>query len=326
MNQLAQHQGTDHDGAQLREDLQQLCNKRLLLITGKGGVGRTTVAAMLATMCASSGRRVLLLELGESEDDFSPLARFFGRERLTADLQQLAPGLKGGLLLAGVGHGLFLQKVLRMPMLVRAALRSRALRRFLDAVPSFHEMGLFQHMLGYMQQRNARGEPAHEVVIIDMPATGHTLALTRLPEILLKLIPGGPMTKELRAGLSYVNDPEQSAAWVVTLPEVLPVSEALELIEGLQETTTPIGGVILNRFPADHFSASERAALDPLLASRPLFGGLAYRRIAGAERALERLRESIDLPLVVVKEHSRKRGDLVQTILADLLRREQASP
>ena len=322
MNQPEQKQ--DPDDA-LRTDLGQLRNKRLLLITGKGGVGRTTVAAVLARLCARAGKRVLLLEMGESEEDFSPLARFFGKDRLTAELQQLGPNLKGGLLLAGVGHRLFLEKVLRMPILVRAALRSKALRRFLDAVPSFHEAGLFQHMLGYMQAKNAAGEHEHEVVIIDMPATGHTLALTKLPEILLKLIPGGPITRELRAGLSYVNDAEQSAAWVVTLPEVLPVSEALELIEGLDETATPIGGVVLNRFPADRFSPTERAALDPLLASKPVFGALAYHRIAGAERALERLQRNTSLPLVLVREHSRKKGDLVETILGDLLRREAAS-
>ncbi len=321
MNQPEQQRDHDDD---LRPDLDGLRHKRLLLITGKGGVGRTTVAAVLARMCARSGKRVVLLELGESEEDFSPLARFFGRDRLTAELQQLGPNLKGGLLLARVGHGLFLEKVLRMPMLVRAALRSKALRRFLDAVPSFHEAGLFQHMLGYMQAKNAAGQHEHEVVIIDMPATGHTLALTKLPEILLKLIPGGPITTELRAGLSYVNDPAQSAAWVVTLPEVLPVSEALELIEGLQETATPIGGVVLNRFPADRFSPAERAALDPLLASKPVFGALAYRRVAAAEHALERLQRSTELPLVLVREHSRRQSDLVEAILDDLLRREAA--
>ncbi len=304
-------------------DLDRLRDKRLLLITGKGGVGRTTVAAALALLCARAGKRVLLLEFGDSEEDRSPLARYFGRRRLGVELQQLAPGLKGGLLTAGSGHALFLSKVLRLPMLVRAALRSKALRRFLDAVPSFHEMGLFQHMLTYMQEVNERGEPAHEVVIIDMPATGHTLALTKLPEILLKLIPGGPMTSELRAGLSYVNNPELSAAWVVTLPEVLPVSEALELIEGLRETSTPIGGVVLNRVPVDRFSPGERVALDPLLATRPVFGALAYHRTAGAEQALDRLRESMDLPLLVVREHSRKQAELVEAILTGLTTPEE---
>lgn len=316
----------DHDhGAQQRPDLDRLRDKRLLLITGKGGVGRTTVAAALGLLCSRSGRRVLLLELGESEEDFSPLARYFGRDRLGAELQQLAPGLKGGLLMASSGHALFLSKVLRLPLLVRAALRSKALRRFLDAVPSFHEMGLFQHMLNFMQQENEDGQPAHEVVIIDMPATGHTLALTKLPQILLKLIPGGPMTTELRAGMAYVNDPKLSAAWVVTLPEVLPVSEALELVEGLRESNTPFGGVVLNRVPADHFTAGERAALDPLLASKPVFGALAYQRTAGTKRAMERLKRAIEQPLLVIGEHSRKRAELVEAILTGLAPEETSS-
>ena len=288
------------------------------MITGKGGVGRTTVAAALALLWSRAGKRVLLLELGESDRDYSPLARQFGLDRLGEKLTELAPRLQGGLLLAGTGHALFLNKILRVPVLTRAALRSKALRKFLDAVPSFHEMGLFQHMLSYLQQEDRDGEPTHELVIIDMPATGHTLALTKLPAILLKLIPGGPMTVELKAGLSYVNDPQLSAAWVVTLPEVLPVSEALELIDGLNESGTPIGGVVLNRLPADPFSAEERAALDPLLARAPVAGSLAYHRAAGAGRAWARLRDSTSLPLVVVRESPQQGAALVDEVLADL--------
>ena len=133
------------------------------------------------------------------------------------------------------------------------------------------------------------------------------------------------MTVELRAGLSYVNDPKLSAAYVVTLPEVLPVSEALELIEGLQQSSTPIGGVVLNRLPRDPFTANERAALDPLLASRPVYGTLAYKRSVTAGRALDRLRRSTDLPLLLVREYSRKGAELVEAILAGL-HQPQARP
>ena len=91
-----------------------------------------------------------------------------------------------------------------------------------------------------------------------MPATGHTLALTELPGILLKLIKHGPIPKALREGQSYINNPSKTSTIIVTLPEKLPISEAIELMEGLKETNVPLGGMILNRYPEDPFSSQER--------------------------------------------------------------------
>ncbi len=77
-----------------------------------------------------------------------------------------------------------------------------------------------------------------------MPATGHTLALTSLPEILLDALPDGPIPRYMREGQAYLNDPEKGLAWIVTLPELLPVTEALELIDGLRATRVTPAGVI----------------------------------------------------------------------------------
>ncbi|MBI3726048.1 arsenic transporter [bacterium] len=273
----------------------------MVLVTGKGGVGRSSVTAAIATLAARRGVRVLVTEIGEVGSEHSPLARLFGRERLPDSVETIAPGISGSLLLSHVGQTLFLSSVLRVKALARAALSSDALRRLLSAAPSFREMGIFYHLLSYLREERREGGHAHELVLIDMPATGHTLALTGLPEILLKLVSRGPIATALREGQSLLNDPRTGAAYVVTLPETLPVSEALELLDGLAKTKMPVGGVILNRMPEDPFTKAEREALRPLLESRPLFGSEGFDRTEECRRAVARLDE-ISVPLVTIPE------------------------
>jgi len=295
----------------MRRRLQDL---RLLLITGKGGVGRTTMAAAIGLAAARNGRHVLLTEVGEPEAGYSHLGQQFGMDQITATPVDVAPGLQINTLSAREGHEAFLRAVLPVPALARAALRSKAIRKFLNAVPSFHEMGIFYHLLSLLRERDDDEGLLHDLVIVDMPASGHTLALTGLPMTLLKLIPEGPISRELQAGMDLVHDRERTAAWVVTLPEVLPVSECLELIDGLVETQVPVGGVVLNRLPVDPFTEEDRHALAPLMEETPIYGKLSFNRILSTRQALHRLTSAIDLPLTVVQEFTGQAGALLDAI------------
>lgn len=281
--------------------LLELVNKRVVLITGKGGVGRSVVTAALANVAARTGRRVLVTEIGEEGDDYSPLARHFGRARLPRAPEPLGENLSGAVLLARTGQEYFLKSVLRSGTIARAALNSDALRRLLSAGPSFREMGVFYQLLTYLRQR--RGEaPEREFILVDMPATGHALSLTGLPEKLLALVPRGPIADSLREGQSYLNDPNQAAAWVITLPETLPVSECLEVIDGLRNSHMPVGGVIVNRLADDPFTAAERASLAPLVVEHGWLGRDLFQKPLLARREVARLRANTDLPIFTVPE------------------------
>ena len=282
--------------------LQELFTKRVVLMTGKGGVGRSSVTAALATLAQRKGLRVLICDIGDDPSDYSPLARHFGRDRLPPSAELVAPGIKGVVLLARSGQELFLKSVLRSGTLARAALSSDALRRLLSAGPSFKEMGVFFQLLTLLRATQSDKQPLHQLVLIDMPATGHTLSLTGLPELLLRLVPRGPIAAALREGQSYLNDPKLGAAWVVTLPETLPVSECLELLEGLQRTGMPTGGVLVNRVPVDPFSAAEREALQSALERINPLGAEGFRRPVLARREIARLRAGTKLPLFEVPE------------------------
>lgn len=288
--------------------LEALFRKRIILVTGKGGVGRSAVTAALAQVAKRQGVRALVAEIGDDPEDYSPLARYFGRDRLTLAPEELTPGIRGALLLARTGQELFLRSVLHSGALARAALSSDVLRRLLAAGPSFREMGVYFQLLTYLREQRPDGEPEHQLILVDMPATGHTLSLTALPETLLRLVPGGPIAEALREGQSYLNDPEKSAAWVVTLPETLPVSESLELLEGLRKTQVPVGGVFLNRIPSDPYSPAERAALEPLLSTRAasvsseILGTESFRRPELAQQETARLCAGARVPVYPLRE------------------------
>ena len=290
--------------------MDELVDKRVVLITGKGGVGRSVMTAVLARIAASRGTRVLVSEIGEDGDDYSPLAKHFGRSRLPVQPEPVAPNTDAVVLLARTGQEQFLKSVLRSGTIARAALGSDALRKLLSAGPSFREMGVFFQLLNYLRGTD------YDLILVDMPATGHTLSLTGLPELLLRLVPRGPIAASLREGQSYLNDPKQAAALIVTLPETLPVSECLELIEGLGKTKMPVGGVMVNRLPIDPFSDDERAKLSPLVQQHHWLGAEQFQRPLLARRELGRLRENTKVPIFTAPElpHDGLIDELVATL------------
>jgi arsenite/tail-anchored protein-transporting ATPase len=299
-------------------DLASLLTRRTFLVTGKGGVGRTVVAAALARVVAGLGKQVLLTEIGDHEQTESQLAQLFGQRRFAVNPHQISPNLWACRLWAPHGHELFLRAVLPGGVIVGAALRSRVVQNFLMAAPSFVEMGWFYHMLTLLREPRLDGGFRYEVMIIDMPATGHTLALTGLPEILLRLVTHGPIVSALNEGRAFINNPAQTAALVVTLPETLPVSEAIELVEGLRRTDVAVGAVLLNRFPDDPFALADRRALEPLLDGHAVFGGHAFRRVPRSQAAYERLRAELAYPVVRIPEFEKTGSALVDAVAGSL--------
>ncbi len=277
------------------------------------------MTAALATVAQRRGLRVLVCEIGDDPNDYSPLARHFGRERLPPSPALVAPGIHAALLLARSGQELFLKSVLRSGTLARAALSSDALRRLLSAGPSFKEMGVFFQLLTYLRDRREFDQqPTHQLILIDMPATGHTLSLTGLPELLLRLVPRGPIAAALHEGRAYLNDPKLAAAYVVAIAETLPVSECLELLDGLKRTAMPTGGVFMNRVPVDPFTQAERTALEEVMERVNPLGSEGFHRPVLARREIARLRAGTPLPIVLIPElpHS----NLI-TSMADALQR-----
>ena len=284
--------------------MKRLLPLRAVLVTGKGGVGKTTVSASLARFAASQGKRVLCAEIaGEDASAASPLADALGVERLDVEPVQVAPNLRAVLLAPHLGHQRFLRDVLPMKILADAAMRSAAIRRFLSAAPTFPEMGVLYRLLDLVRLKHRDGTPEHEMIIVDLPATGHALALAQIPASLLRVIPTGPIANAVREGLELIMDPARTGAVVVTLPETLPVSEAIELIKGIEAHGMPLREVFVNRVPFDPFSREERELVRDMMTGRPpTLGERTLERIDRARVALARLQGAVSVPVNTLQD------------------------
>jgi len=283
--------------------LKSLLPLRAVLVTGKGGVGKTTVAASLARFAASQGKRVLAAEMTGDPSAASALGEALGAERLDIEPVTIAPNLKAVLLAPHLGHQRFLRDVLPMKLLADAAMKAAPIRRFLSAAPTFPEMGVLYRLLDLSRATQKDGTPEHEMIVVDLPATGHALALAQIPASLLRVIPSGPIANAVREGLDLIMDPARTGAVVVTLPETLPVSESLELVRGIREHGLPLAQIFVNRVPFDPFSEDERAFVREILAGRPpTLGERTMERIDRARVALARLESGVDVPVTTLQD------------------------
>lgn len=259
-----------------------LPDRQLVLVTGKGGVGKSLISSALATAAQATGKRTLLAEVTSEVGTRSHLLGQFGAPMAKGEQPvRLASGLDGVRITPSSGHRLFLRAAIRVGMLADAAMRSSALNRFLMAAPAFPEIGTLYHLVWLLRQ------DAYDAVIIDLPATGHALGLAKLPRTVTSVVPRGLIKEAISEGLDALTDPKRTAGVVVTLPETLPVTEAFELARGLKELDVPVGALVLNRMPDNPFTDDERRALDEHVRARQGELLLGTRELRRLERALD---------------------------------------
>ncbi|MGE5233653.1 MAG: ArsA family ATPase [Acidobacteriota bacterium] len=208
--------------------LDLLADRQLVVVTGKGGVGKTTIAAVVGRALALAGRRVTVLECDPRESLYQMLGVApSGGERVDAGPRLAFRNLKPRAELDAV-----VRDRLPLEFLTRRVLASPVYQHFADAAPGMKELAILGHAYRLVGAASGRG-PA-DCVVLDAPATGHGLTLLTAPAVVAQAIGAGPigkMAEELRA---WVEDPARCAVVVVTQAEDMPVAEALELGEALR--------------------------------------------------------------------------------------------
>ncbi|MBX2811420.1 MAG: arsenic transporter [Myxococcales bacterium] len=261
-----------------------IAERPLVLVTGKGGVGKTTVSAALAIAAQEARQKTLVAEITSDPLATSPLLTHWGTQ-FTQRLDQpvtLGANLDGVQISPSAGHRLFLRAALRVGVLADAAMRSSALNRFLLAAPAFPEIGVLYQLVWLWRLKK------YERIIVDLPATGHALGLVKLPRTVTRVVPKGLVKDAITEGLEILTNRDQCGTIIVTLPERLPVTESFELHQGLQEVGVSVGALLLNRMPEDVFSAGEREVLGQYIATHQdelLLGSREFRRLGQATRA-----------------------------------------
>ena len=256
--------GSIHDG------VTSWLDRRVLLVAGKGGVGRSTTALALAQSLAAAGHETLLLEATIGTPGPSAFAAHLTSPAGPAT-QRIARRLSYARLEPRMGQELFLREIVPIPALVHAALHSRALARLLDAGPALDELGVMHHFLTLAEEERD-GALAFDRIVLDLPATGHAIALAELPNTILRIAPHGPIADRLRRGQALLHDPVRTGAVIVTIPEPLALREAVELAAGLTHAHVPIAAYLVNRAPTSPTSPGARKELDAVFGSDVVLG------------------------------------------------------
>ncbi len=210
--------------------LQSLAARQLVVVTGKGGVGKTTVAAALGLVLSKLGKRVLLLETDPRES----LHQVLGIEPSGGEIIEAGLGLRGGRLWAqnlqpqAVMDDLVREKIpLGMGKLADRILGSPLYQHFVEGAPGLKETALLGH--AYRLLHHGR-RPKVDIIILDAPATGHGLTLLTAPSLLAEAIRDGQIGAVTADVAAFVADADRCAVVLATLAEEMPVQECLELI------------------------------------------------------------------------------------------------
>ena len=245
--------------------MRALMTRRLVLVTGKGGVGKSTCATALAIAAAREGKRVLLCELGVQAVAPELLGGEAGSHVPHRPLPQHMPGLWLSHLDAHQALQAYLREHLKSSMLVQFATNNRVLARLWKAAPSVNEMSLLNALYSHMGEKGRLGKHRFEQVIVDMPATGHTLAMLGVPRGILGMVRVGSLARRARDVDALLHDETQSAICIVTLAEELPVNESVELAQRLaQQLDMRPSHVFINCVMPELFSDVERRLLERL--------------------------------------------------------------
>ncbi len=279
-------------------------DRRFIVVAGKGGVGRTTVAVALAKLLARRGRRVLLAHVRCRQR----VDRLLGCKKVDAKIRQVESNLWAVNMNPRAALKEFGLMVLRFKVIYRAVMENRLVKHFLRAIPSLDEYS----MLGkawYHTTEGTEDEPRFDTVIFDGPATGHLLTMLHIPQVILDTVPEGPLTLDAVKIRDLLVDPVRTGMWLVSLAEEIPVTEAVDLYAAAQEKLgiLPQRLVVNALYPSELLEderldqgvhrllrGSGDPSLGPLLASALTLRS--RRRIN--QVFLERLEQQIPLPTI----------------------------
>src|SRR5688572_24488405 len=279
-----------------------LFQRRFLILSGKGGVGRTTVAAALARAAVHAGKRVLVAQMDSPER----LGRLLGHAGgIGSEITEVSEGLDAVNMTTRAAMRQYGLMVLRYETLYRTMFENKAVQSFLAAVPGLDAYAMLGKAWWHTTEL-ADGHPRYDLVILDGPASGHTATMLKIPQAITEAMPKGPLARDAVAMNALFRDPVRTAFVIVTLAEDLPARETAELARTARESLNlPLGPLVVNGLPpagparAEVQAVLEKwptgdAALDATLAGASL---LAARR-REAEAVLETLRGDPGLPMI----------------------------
>jgi anion-transporting ArsA/GET3 family ATPase len=316
-----------------------LLQRRLVFVTGKGGVGKSAVAAALALAGARGGKRTLLIEVAGQDRGSELFAAAGGRSDRE---RELAPNLVGITIDVERAIEEYLLGQLRVRPMVDLLVRSRAFHHFAAAAPGLGELVTVGKIWTLATALRA-GEraPVWDLLVVDQPATGHAIAMLETAANVREIAGSGPIRDQAERIQQVVSHPAATGIALVARPEELAVTEAVEAAEALRARTLPVALAVMNGAADRRFSDEDervlRAAARELRSAPAPHGGeglLAAIEAAVAHRERqsddaahsERLAAGVGVPVLELPQLVRRRLDLGAIgVLADAIARSPES-
>lgn len=225
-----------------------LLDYRLIVVTGKGGTGKTVVSCELAEAARRAGKRVLLAETATSE---SIAAHFESDPRpLGYAGRALRPGLHALHLDPHAALADYARLQIGFGALTDRVLQTRTFQQLLAAAPGWRELIILGKIWHLEQKTDAARRPLYDLLIVDAPATGHGLTFLDVPRVVQQAVRAGPLSRHASWVETLVHDHERTLMLPVTLPEDLPVLETKELIDRARnDIKIAVDRIVVNRMP-----------------------------------------------------------------------------
>ncbi len=290
--------------------LDALFSRRLVFLTGKGGVGKSVVGSAMALAARERGKRVLLVEVAAPVE----AAHLLGGAPSGGRETEVGPGLFTLNLDPAAVMDEYVRHVVKLEMFSRRILESPIYRRFFAAAPGLKELMVLGKIM-MLEAAHARfsQKPLWDLIVVDAPATGHGLAFLKVPLAASAAIPVGPVGHNARRILALLRDPRRTALVVVAVPEEMAFVEAVQFHRlATEELKMEPAAVVLNACHERRFTDDDEAevlrlttegAEGDVLPDVPLPAALRAARRQIRRRKLTRfyqtrLRRAVDVPLV----------------------------
>lgn len=246
-------------------------DKRLLFVTGKGGVGKSTVAAALGVVATRQGKRTILCEVAQQER----MSSVFHTQGVGYHETEIAPGLFAFSIDPQRALEEYLLLQIKIKPLYELMFKNRIFTYFAAATPGLRELVTIGKVweLAQLDRRVKRGAK-YDLVIVDAPATGHGIGFLRTPKTFGDIARVGPVKRQADAIYKFITDPALTSVCAVAWPEEMPVNETLDLRRSLREELgLDLDEIFMNGLYPELFGDDEAAEMRELLAREEAANG-----------------------------------------------------